>query len=159
MKVFTAVLCFVLLLMASLIENKEWPVHTVCKTGNLEVSYKSCDPVQDLGFSFEPCFMTPSGIDNMKLAILLRRDVNVLFFRVNGYIKKLNVFSAIYTFCSLDYPIYTFCGAKKGELFLYDGPQKLGIKELPQGDYVINLDLYNEDEYLIACANITIFSR
>ncbi|KAJ1200662.1 hypothetical protein NDU88_004483 [Pleurodeles waltl] len=94
-------------------ESKEWPLHTFCKTDHFEASYKSCDPLQDIGFSIDPCYLTAGG-ENMKIAVLLRRDINALFLHINGFIRKLNVFSTILTLCELDHPKFTFCGAKKG---------------------------------------------
>ncbi|XP_069073452.1 lymphocyte antigen 86 isoform X3 [Pleurodeles waltl] len=154
MKVLSAVLCS--LLMVSLMESKEWPLHTFCKTDHFEASYKSCDPLQDIGFSIDPCYLTAGG-ENMKIAVLLRRDINALFLHINGFIRKLNVFSTILTLCELDHPKFTFCGAKKGEMIFYDRPLKLGIHDLPKGEFLFLLELYNEDQYLIGCINMTMF--
>ncbi|XP_029446466.1 lymphocyte antigen 86 isoform X5 [Rhinatrema bivittatum] len=53
-------------------DSKEWPSHTVCRESDLKVYYRSCDPLQDIGFSMEPCTKVLPDVLHIKLALLLK---------------------------------------------------------------------------------------
>nr|XP_033785568.1 lymphocyte antigen 86 isoform X3 [Geotrypetes seraphini] len=111
-------------------ESKEWPMHTICSGPNLEGYYRSCDPLQDIGLSIEPCFKTLPEVVQIKIALLL-------------------------------------------QLIYFEGPVKFGIGTIPteggererekdptlEGEYNVSLELFNEDNYNIACGNLTLVSH
>nr|XP_033785570.1 lymphocyte antigen 86 isoform X4 [Geotrypetes seraphini] len=97
-------------------ESKEWPMHTICSGPNLEGYYRSCDPLQDIGLSIEPCFKTLPEVVQIKIALLL-------------------------------------------QLIYFEGPVKFGIGTIPTGEYNVSLELFNEDNYNIACGNLTLVSH
>ncbi|XP_029446467.1 lymphocyte antigen 86 isoform X6 [Rhinatrema bivittatum] len=58
-------------------DSKEWPSHTVCRESDLKVYYRSCDPLQDIGFSMEPCTKVLPDVLHIKLALLLKKKENL----------------------------------------------------------------------------------
>ncbi|XP_030045913.1 lymphocyte antigen 86 [Microcaecilia unicolor] len=141
------------------LESKEWPMHTICREPDLEWYYRSCDPLQDIGVSIEPCSKSLLETTYVKIALLLRRDFKWLTAKLNVFIQSLKVFSYSYSLCEPTSAYYTFCGRRKGELVYFEGPVKFGIQTIPQGEYNVSLELFNEDNYNIGCANITLISR
>ncbi|CAH2284254.1 Hypothetical predicted protein [Pelobates cultripes] len=139
-------------------ENKEWPTHTLCKTKDLESYYKSCDPFQDFGLSILPCDKYLDNAFAMKIGIILRRDANkmrtVLKLSYDGKyliaVKKL--------ICDDADKRYSFCGRKKGEYLQIDQTVTFHLLIIPKGNYFLELELFNEDDFKLACANITIIS-
>nr|XP_033785567.1 lymphocyte antigen 86 isoform X2 [Geotrypetes seraphini] len=140
-------------------ESKEWPMHTICSGPNLEGYYRSCDPLQDIGLSIEPCFKTLPEVVQIKIALLLRRDIKWLTLNLSVFIQSLKVFSFSHLICEPTSTFYTFCGRRKGELIYFEGPVKFGIGTIPTGEYNVSLELFNEDNYNIACGNLTLVSH
>ncbi|MEE6465163.1 hypothetical protein FKM82_006471 [Ascaphus truei] len=114
MKTLTAVVLSLLLFCPG--EMKEWPEHTLCNMKDFEAYYKSCDPFQDFGFSIEPCGKYMPSPVIMKIAFLLRRDINELFFHSKIYLNGNHFLSYEAPMCEKTVPHFTFCGKKKGDV-------------------------------------------
>ncbi|XP_069469566.1 lymphocyte antigen 86 isoform X2 [Ambystoma mexicanum] len=125
----------------------------------LEMGNTAEDPAQDFGFSVYPCYLTPKGGTNLKMAVLLRSEIESLFLHFKAFIQTVNVFSTVTTLCEPDYPNYTFCDGKRGEIILYEEPIKIGFEHFPRGELLSSLELYNQDSFLIGCANLTIITH
>ncbi|XP_060627637.2 lymphocyte antigen 86 [Anolis sagrei] len=158
MKVFqVSPLLFLLIYTTS--STSKWPTHTVCKNDNLEVKYKSCDPRQDIAFSFESCTSTAPQKTNIRIGTVLRYPIRelsaVVSLDING--KQVPVYST--TICERDRPRFSFCGKNKGEFIYYEGPASIGFDEIPQGDFNAKVELFNEDHHIIICADFTVKSH
>ncbi|XP_073423420.1 lymphocyte antigen 86 [Dendrobates tinctorius] len=140
-------------------EMKEWPTHTICKTKDFEVYYKSCDPLQDIGVSFNPCSRILSQRIIAKIGVILRQDINLLYSNTRIFINGVCLFHEEKSLCEKTTPKFSFCGRRKGEYVFYNHSVKFGIAELPKGQYYILLELLNEHNYKIACANFTLYSH
>ncbi|XP_077123768.1 lymphocyte antigen 86 isoform X1 [Ranitomeya variabilis] len=140
-------------------EMKEWPTHTICKTKDFEAYYKSCDPLQDIGVSFNPCSRILSQRIIAKIGIILRQDINLLYSNTRIFINGVNLFHQEKSLCEKTAPKYSFCGKRKGEYVFYNHSVKFGIPELHKGQYYILLELLNEHNYKVACANFTLYSH
>ncbi|XP_058031876.1 uncharacterized protein LOC131194652 isoform X2 [Ahaetulla prasina] len=49
-----------------------WPTHIICKNNNLEVNYKSCDPLQDVALSVDSCTYVTNKDVTIRLATVLK---------------------------------------------------------------------------------------
>ncbi|XP_075684562.1 lymphocyte antigen 86 [Rhinoderma darwinii] len=140
-------------------EMKEWPTHTICKTKDFEAYYKSCDPLQDVGVSFNPCTRILSKHLLAKIGLMLRQDINLLYYSTEISYNGAYLFHEEKTLCGKIAPRFTFCGKKKGEFVFYNHSVKFGIPFLPKGEYLISLKFLNEHNYKIGCVNFTLYSR
>ncbi|XP_067418731.1 lymphocyte antigen 86 isoform X2 [Emydura macquarii macquarii] len=141
------------------LESTEWPTHTVCKENNLEIYYKSCDPVQDFALSIDRCSAILTNTFNIRAAMVLRHSIKELFLSLNLIINGKSLLGYKQTLCEPKNPRFIFCGVKKGEHIYYEGPVTLGIHEIPEGEYNISLRLHNEDRLTVACADFTIKNK
>ncbi|XP_029446465.1 lymphocyte antigen 86 isoform X4 [Rhinatrema bivittatum] len=117
------------------------------------------DPLQDIGFSMEPCTKVLPDVLHIKLALLLRRDIRQLVLKISIFKQSLKLFSFSYPLCEQTSTYYSFCGRKKGEFIYFEGPIKSGISTVPKEEYDLSLELINEDMYNIACVNITLIGH
>ncbi|XP_063779167.1 lymphocyte antigen 86 isoform X2 [Pseudophryne corroboree] len=111
-------------------EMREWPLHTICKTKDFEAYYKSCG-----------------------------HDIKSLYVKLNIFYNGYLFAQEDRTLCDEKAPRYSFCGKKKGESVFYDHDVKLGVSYIPRGDYMVTMELRNEDHDQIACVNVTIYSH
>ncbi|XP_061447306.1 lymphocyte antigen 86 [Rhineura floridana] len=133
-----------------------WPTHIICKNDRLEISYRSCDPLQDLAFSFSSCSSVVPQTINIRLATILRHSIRELSVEVSLVIngKSVPVYSK--QLCEQDHPQFHYCGKRKGELVYYEGPVSVGFHDLPQGDFDVKVEFFNEDHRTIICADFTV---
>ncbi|XP_047590025.1 lymphocyte antigen 86 [Lutra lutra] len=137
-------------------DSKAWPTHTVCRDGNLEVLYQSCDPLQDFGFSVDQCSKHLKSNLNIRFGMILREDIKELFLDIALFTKGSSILNFSYPICEEDLPKFSFCGRRKGELIYFAGPiNNPGFEILP-GEYQVLLELYNGDRSTVACANATV---
>uniref|UniRef100_A0A6J0TH52 Lymphocyte antigen 86 isoform X1 n=1 Tax=Pogona vitticeps TaxID=103695 RepID=A0A6J0TH52_9SAUR len=146
----------IFLLIWTVTSITRWPSHTICKTDNLEVKYRSCDRRQDFAFSFDGCSNVLPQTANIRIGTILRHPIRELTvdvsLAING--KKVPVYSK--KICERDHPQFSFCGKKKGEYVYYEAPIDLGVHEIPQGDFNVTVEMFNEDHQTIICADFTV---
>ncbi|XP_053079101.1 lymphocyte antigen 86 isoform X2 [Acinonyx jubatus] len=118
----TVVLLLIWTLISPSSNGKAWPPHTVCRDGNLEVFYQSCDPLQDFGFSVDQCSKHLKSNLNIRLGIVLREDIKELFLDIALFTKGSSILNFSYPICEEDLPKFSFCGRRKGEQIYYAGP-------------------------------------
>ncbi|KAM6186213.1 lymphocyte antigen 86 [Rhynchocyon petersi] len=133
-----------------------WPTHTACREGGVQVFYQSCDPLQDFGFSIEQCSRIVKPNINIRFGLILKEDIKELFVDIALMAKGSSVFNFSYPLCEGDQPKFSFCGRRKGEQFYYVGPVNNPSFEVPKGEYQVLLELYNENQSTVACANATV---
>ncbi|XP_021036522.1 lymphocyte antigen 86 [Mus caroli] len=138
--------------------EKGWPKHTACNSGGLEVVYQSCDPLQDFGLSIDQCSKQIQSSLNIRFGIILRQDIRKLFLDIALVAKGSSILNYSYPLCEEDQPKFSFCGRKKGEQIYYAGPVNNPGLDVPQGEYQLLLELYNENRATVACANATVTS-
>ncbi|XP_045667633.1 lymphocyte antigen 86 isoform X2 [Ursus americanus] len=126
MKGFTAALLVWTLISPSSC-SKAWPTHTACRDGNLEVLYQSCG-----------------------------EDIKELFLDIALFNKGSSILNFSYPICEEDFPKFSFCGRRKGEQIYFAGPINNPGIEIPEGEYQVLLQLYNENRSTVACANATV---
>ncbi|XP_047716558.1 lymphocyte antigen 86 isoform X1 [Prionailurus viverrinus] len=110
----TVVLLLIWTLISPSSNSKAWPPHTVCRDGNLEVFYQSCDPLQDFGFSVDQCSKHLKSNLNIRLGIVLREDIKELFLDIALFTKGSSILNFSYPICEEDLPKFSFCGRRKG---------------------------------------------
>ncbi|KAM8789963.1 lymphocyte antigen 86 isoform 2-T2 [Rhynchonycteris naso] len=91
-----------------------WPTHTACKDGGLEVLYRSCDPLQDFGFSVDQCSKHLKENLSIRFGIILREDIKELFLDISLFSEGVSILSYSYPICEEDLPKFSFCGRRKG---------------------------------------------
>ncbi|XP_032628952.1 lymphocyte antigen 86 [Chelonoidis abingdonii] len=154
MKMFNAAILILVLFYPSL--STKWPMHTVCKENDLEIYYKSCDPVQDFALSIDGCSNILMNTFNIRAALVLRHNIKELSMNINLILNGKSILTYSQKLCEPNGRRFIFCGKKKGEHIYYEGPVTLGIHEIPQGEYTVSAMLYNEDHLTVACADFTI---
>ncbi|XP_030740645.2 lymphocyte antigen 86, partial [Echinops telfairi] len=133
-----------------------WPTHTACRDGGLEVLYQSCDPLQDFGFSIDQCSRHVKQNLSIRFGIILGEDIQELFVDVALVTKGSPFFNFSYPICEKDQPKFSFCGRRKGEKFYYAGPvNNIGF-DIPEGEYQVLVEMYNENRSPVGCANATV---
>ncbi|XP_030408206.1 lymphocyte antigen 86 [Gopherus evgoodei] len=154
MKMLNVAILILVLFYPSL--STKWPTHPVCKENDLEIYYKSCDPVQDFALSIDGCSNILMNTFNIRAATVLRHNIKELSIKVNLILNGKSILEYSQKLCEPNGRRFIFCGKKKGEHIYYEGPVTLGIHEIPQGEYTVSVMLYNEDHLTIACADFTI---
>ncbi|CAM4589176.1 lymphocyte antigen 86 [Lepidochelys kempii] len=157
MKMLNAAILILVLFYPSL--STAWPTHTVCKEKNLEIYYKSCDPVQDFALSIDGCSKILTNTFDIRAAMILRRNIKELSLNVNLIINGKSILAYSQKLCEPNDRRFIFCGKRKGEHIYYEGPVTLGIHEIPQGEYKVSVKLYNGDHLTVACADFTIKNK
>uniref|UniRef100_A0AC11EFQ1 Lymphocyte antigen 86 n=1 Tax=Ovis aries TaxID=9940 RepID=A0AC11EFQ1_SHEEP len=122
----------------------------------LQSSGSSPDPLQDFGFSVDQCSRQLKPNINVRFGMVLREDIEQLFLDVALFSKGLSILNFSYPICEVDLPKFSFCGRRKGEQIYYAGPLNNPGFEIPEGDYQVLLELYNQDHATVACANATV---
>ncbi|XP_062985835.1 lymphocyte antigen 86 [Elgaria multicarinata webbii] len=133
-----------------------WPEHTICKNNQLEIKYRSCDPLQDFAFSFDSCSSVVAQTVNIRIATILRYSITELTVDVSLTINGRRVPIYSKKLCERDHPRLSFCGKKRGEHIYYEGPISAGFSDLPQGNFNLTVQLLNEDRHTIICADFTV---
>ncbi|XP_051050392.1 lymphocyte antigen 86 [Phodopus roborovskii] len=135
-----------------------WPTHMACSSGGLEVLYQSCDPLQDFGLSIDQCSKHIPPNLNIRFGLILREDIRELFLDIALISRGSSILNYSYPICENDLPKFSFCGRRKGEQIYYAGPVNNPGLDVPQGEYQVLLELYNENHATVACANATVIS-
>ncbi|XP_045861562.1 lymphocyte antigen 86 isoform X1 [Meles meles] len=116
------------------------------------------DPLQDFGFSVDPCSKHLKAKLNIRFGMILREDIKELFLDIALFTKGSSILNFSYPICEEDLPKFSFCGRRKGEQIYFAGPiNNPGFEILP-GKYHVLLELYNGDRSTVACANATVIS-
>ncbi|XP_055038459.2 lymphocyte antigen 86 [Misgurnus anguillicaudatus] len=137
-------------------QDVQWPLHTVCNSDTLTVSYRSCDILQDVGFTFLPCPNKLTDPANLRLALLLRQPIDELYLSAVLLLGGIEVFRRNEALCPPHFPRFTFCGSRRGELITIDSKLN-SITELPlNGDFTFRVTVVNQDNFQIACVNATL---
>ncbi|KAM9233164.1 lymphocyte antigen 86 [Dugong dugon] len=136
--------------------GEAWPIHTACKDSSLEVLYQSCDPLQDFGFSIDQCSKDLKPNLSIRLGLILRENIKELFLDIALLTKGSSILNFSYPICEGDHPKFSFCGRSKGEQFYYAGPVNNPGFLVPEGEYQVLLELYDENRSTVACANATV---
>ncbi|KAG8133291.1 hypothetical protein E2320_011093 [Naja naja] len=98
------------------------------------ILFFSADPLQDLALSVDSCTYVASTDVNLRLATVLRHTINELSvdlsLTINGQIV----------------PLYS------KQLW----PVSLNMENIPQGEFNVTAQLFNEDHHTIICADFYI---
>ncbi|TSK16039.1 Lymphocyte antigen 86 [Bagarius yarrelli] len=90
-----------------------WPVHTACKSNKIQVIYRSCDPIQDVGFTLSSCsdiYTRPYA----RASFLLRQSIDELYLSVDVFLNGVNTTHHDEPICLPNFPRFTFCGKRRG---------------------------------------------
>ncbi|KAL1006470.1 hypothetical protein UPYG_G00072780 [Umbra pygmaea] len=144
-----------------LVQEVKWPRHTVCSMDKLQIFYQSCDPLQDIGLSVSPCpetLRTTRIETKLKVTLLLWQSIEDLYMSVNLFPEGGGTFHFDESLCLPDYPRFTFCNRKKGELIAVDTQLKLNILKYLPNHINAHAVLVNQNGYRIACFNMTLMT-
>ncbi|XP_060725146.1 lymphocyte antigen 86 isoform X1 [Tachysurus vachellii] len=143
----------------SLVDTQEdyWPVHTVCVSNKIQVTYRSCGeikhPIQDVGFTLSSCsdiFTQPY----VKASFLLRQSVDELYLSVELFLNGISTINHDEPVCLPNFPRFTFCGNRRGEMITIQSSLP-GLKIPLKGHYNIKLRAINQKGFQIFCVNAT----
>ncbi|XP_051971196.1 lymphocyte antigen 86 [Xyrauchen texanus] len=137
-------------------QDGHWPDHNMCLSDRLTVSYRSCDPLQDVGFTLLPCPDKISDPIKIRLALILRQHVDELYSSAVLMINDDKIWNWDIPLCLPNFPRFTFCGSRRGELITIDSSYKSKLDPPLKGAFNLNLHVTNQDGFQIACVNATL---
>ncbi|XP_060776703.1 lymphocyte antigen 86 [Neoarius graeffei] len=154
MKLYIIVVILSMLHLPSVDTQEDyWPVHTACKSEKIQVIYRSCDPIQDVGFTLSSCSDLQTQL-YVKISILLRQSIDELYLTVDLVRKGVIITRHDEPICLPNFPRFTFCGNRRGEMVTIQ--TLLKETKLPlKGHYNINVHVINQNGFQIACVNAT----
>ncbi|XP_072534811.1 lymphocyte antigen 86 [Salminus brasiliensis] len=157
MKVLSVAVILGMVLLPSVdMQDGHWPVHTVCNSNKIRVKYRSCDPLQDIGFTLlSPCAQIWTKPITLRLSSLLRQSIDEFYISVDLTVDGVSQFHFDEPLCLPHFPRFTFCGSKKGELINVEK----SLPELPihlEGQYNLIFHAINQNGFQVACVNSTI---
>ncbi|KAL2085967.1 hypothetical protein ACEWY4_019287 [Coilia grayii] len=141
-------------LLRTVTEGVQWPEHVVCTLPHLRLSYVSCDPLQDIGFTLDHCPDLFRRKVHSKVSFLLRHSIEEVYLSVDLFVGNAEPVHYDETLCLPHIQRFTFCGQKKGELLNQDWPLDVKLAP-PKGHFIAQIRLINQDADQIACANVT----
>ncbi|XP_029446463.1 lymphocyte antigen 86 isoform X3 [Rhinatrema bivittatum] len=119
------------------------------------------DPLQDIGFSMEPCTKVLPDVLHIKLALLLKKKENL------SILKDLSSLESVQFLKSMKmHQMLRQCSLLIKQILLLR--ETSSMHALPwmlyhcfqiQEEYDLSLELINEDMYNIACVNITLIGH
>ncbi|XP_072267854.1 lymphocyte antigen 86 [Pyxicephalus adspersus] len=149
-------ICLLVFCYLCLGETREWPRHTICKLKDFEAYYQSCDPLQDIGFSLNPCKNLYEHDVNISLGVTLRHDINSLHYSLIAFYNEHALLTQEFFLCQNDYQAYSFCGKKKGDFIFFQHPLRTDAALKLKGHFRISINMFNEDNFMIVCVNFLI---
>uniref|UniRef100_A0A671LYM2 Lymphocyte antigen 86-like n=1 Tax=Sinocyclocheilus anshuiensis TaxID=1608454 RepID=A0A671LYM2_9TELE len=108
-------------------QDPQWLVHTVCDSGRITVTYRSCGQSIDELYSSSELWLNGHTI--------LKRDEPL---------------------CLPHFPRFKFCGSRRGEIITVESSFKSKIDLPLKADFDLKLRAINQDGFLIACVNATL---
>ncbi|XP_057178201.1 lymphocyte antigen 86 isoform X3 [Triplophysa rosa] len=108
-------------------QDVQWPIHTVCNSERLTITYRSC------GQSVHELYSS---------AVLL----------LNGY----EMLTWNEPLCLPHFQRFTFCGSRRGEIMTLDSSFQLKTDIPLKGYFTLLLNAINQDGFQIACVNATL---
>ncbi|XP_048030748.1 lymphocyte antigen 86 [Megalobrama amblycephala] len=137
-------------------QDHQWPLHKMCDSDRLTVTYRSCDPLQDIGFTFLPCPTRLTDPIKIRLALILRQPIDELYSSIEVLLNGVNFFSKDEPLCLPNFPRFTFCGSRRGELINIQSSFKSKVDLPLKGNFHLNLHAISQDGFQIACVNATL---
>ncbi|KAL7887610.1 hypothetical protein AOLI_G00053310 [Acnodon oligacanthus] len=137
-------------------QDGHWPVHTLCNSNKISVKYRSCDPLQDIGFTLlSSCAQIWTKPITIKLTLPLRKSIDEFYVSMDITFLGDFVFHHDELLCLPNFPRFTFCGSKKGEII--NVATSLSTLKIPlKGLYNLMVHGINQDSFQIACVNATL---
>ncbi|XP_043082724.1 lymphocyte antigen 86 [Puntigrus tetrazona] len=136
--------------------DPRWPLHTICDSGKITVTYTSCDPLQDVGFTFLPCPERLTDLIKIRLALFLRQPVDELYSSYELWLNGHAILKRDEPLCLPHFPRFKFCGSRRGEIITIDSSFKSKIDLSLKANFDLKLRAVNQDGFLIACVNATL---
>uniref|UniRef100_A0A672LDG7 Lymphocyte antigen 86-like n=1 Tax=Sinocyclocheilus grahami TaxID=75366 RepID=A0A672LDG7_SINGR len=110
-------------------QDPQWPVHTVCDSERLTVTYRSCgQSIDELYSSYE------LWLHGQKMPILNQDE----------------------PLCLPHFPRFKFCGSRRGEIITVESSFKSKTNIPLKANFDLKLRAINQDGFLIACVNATL---
>ncbi|XP_073686453.1 lymphocyte antigen 86 [Garra rufa] len=139
-------------------QNPQWPLHTVCDTERITVTYRSCDPLQDVGFTFLPCPERLTDPIKIRLALILRQPIHELYSSYELWLRGQSTpfLNQDEPLCLPHFPRFKFCGSRRGEIITVESSFKSKTDIPLKANFDLKLHATNQDGFLIACVNATL---
>ncbi|XP_057178199.1 lymphocyte antigen 86 isoform X1 [Triplophysa rosa] len=137
-------------------QDVQWPIHTVCNSERLTITYRSCDPLQDVGFTLLPCPNKLTDPIKIRLALILRQSVHELYSSAVLLLNGYEMLTWNEPLCLPHFQRFTFCGSRRGEIMTLDSSFQLKTDIPLKGYFTLLLNAINQDGFQIACVNATL---
>uniref|UniRef100_A0A671M6L8 Lymphocyte antigen 86-like n=1 Tax=Sinocyclocheilus anshuiensis TaxID=1608454 RepID=A0A671M6L8_9TELE len=110
-------------------QDPQWPVHTVCDSERLTVTYRSCgQSIDELYSSYE------LWLHGQNMPILNQDE----------------------PLCLPHFPRFKFCGSRRGEIITVESSFKSKTNIPLKANFDLKLRAINQDGFLIVCVNATL---
>ncbi|XP_030623476.1 lymphocyte antigen 86 [Chanos chanos] len=125
----------------------------------MEAYYRSCDPLQDISFTASPCLNIRDENINLKLSLMLRQSIDELYASIDFFLNQQpNPVAHIdESLCLPDFPGFSFCGRKKGEVVTIE--RSVRISKVATGRIDIHIVMFNQNGFQILCTNATVILK
>uniref|UniRef100_A0A8C1ILD0 Lymphocyte antigen 86 n=1 Tax=Cyprinus carpio TaxID=7962 RepID=A0A8C1ILD0_CYPCA len=139
-------------------QDPQWPLHTVCNSERITVTYRSCDPLQDIGFTLLPCPERLTDFIKIRLALILRQSIDELYSSYELWLHGQNepILNRDEPLCLPHFPRFKFCGSRRGEIITVESSFKSKTNIPLKANFDLKLRAINQDGFLIACVNATL---
>ncbi|XP_042607986.1 lymphocyte antigen 86 [Cyprinus carpio] len=137
-------------------QDPQWPLHTVCDSERITVTYRSCDPLQDVGFTFLPCPERLTDLIKIRLALILRQSIDELYSSYELWLNGHSILKRDEPLCLPHFPRFKFCGSRRGEIITVESSFKSKMNLPLKADFDLKLRAINQDGFQIACVNATL---
>ncbi|MCI4374817.1 hypothetical protein PGIGA_G00010460 [Pangasianodon gigas] len=154
MKLYSVVVILSMLQLPSAdTEEDYWPVHTACNSDKIQVIYRSCDPIQDVGFTLSSCsdILTQPYV---KASFLLRQSIDELYLSLGLFHNGVFIVHHDEPLCLRNFPRFTFCGNRRGEMVTIQMFVP-GLEHPLKGHYNFKVHCINQNGFQIGCVNAT----
>ncbi|PIO29833.1 hypothetical protein AB205_0055660 [Aquarana catesbeiana] len=93
---------------------------------------------------------------NITIAVVLRHDINFLFFRLIASYNGQKLLTQEVIVCERTLQAYSFCGKRKGDFVFYHHRLRVEVPPILKGHFNVSLMMFNEDNIIVACADLAL---
>ncbi|XP_056306843.1 lymphocyte antigen 86 isoform X2 [Danio aesculapii] len=108
-------------------QDPQWPLHTICNSNKLTVTYRSCG-----------------------------QSVAEFYSSFKLFLNGLHVWGVDEPLCLPQFPRFTFCGSRRGEMITMERLIKSKVDLPLKGHFNLMVHGINQDGFQIICVNATL---
>ncbi|KTF84105.1 hypothetical protein cypCar_00021056 [Cyprinus carpio] len=132
-------------------QDPQWPLHTVCDSERITVTYRSCGEISVTRFGIKD--MKPSGSYRV---FSTGQSIDELYSSYELWLNGHSILKRDEPLCLPHFPRFKFCGSRRGEIITVESSFKSKMNLPLKADFDLKLRAINQDGFQIACVNATL---